>query len=350
MERLNAKAVHIDTVVLSHAYRPAELPLPDELVKKGFEINHKHRESSGNIINARFRPLGKRDHEPRITITKSDHGYSGIQVEVSIAKLLDGNGLGEQTDEDIECALDAIENCTWQRTGVTFDARTAKVKRLDANADFPVGEHRIQSYLKSMNCRSSRMIQGTVGTTTKQFHNKSRTLIAYGKRAEIESHSKGDYLTRLDAQMATGLLRVESRLRGAPISRLAKKLRVAADAGHLLTMSIAHQIVASALNELGLDLPKFSMQARDQRLIERFGGDAPTMLGILEWRTRYGEKSLKSLFSQSTFYRLRGKLLEAELLLTESAEELPALAITADAYNNSTSLSDLGIEADAKVA
>lgn len=349
-ELVAADAIHIDTIALSHAYRLTDLPLPAELSQQGFEISFKNRENSGDITTARFAPFGRQSHEPRLTVIRSEHGYCGIKVETSIAKLLDGNGLAPQTNEDIACALDAIEDCVRHRTGVDFDSRTAKVKRLDTNADFQVGENRIRPYIKSLSCRNSRMTRGTVGTTTAQYYNGSRTLIAYGKLAEMMSQYKARAATREDVQSATGLLRIESRLRSAPLIRLAGKLEVTPDSGNLLTLEVAQQIVAEALTELGLDSPKPSSQQREQLLLERFGKDAPTMLGVLEWRARNGEDFWKELeWSQAKYYRLRRQLRNANLWDFSPTDSLPALTINCNAYNNTTSLSHLRIQQDSGV-
>lgn len=342
---ITATAIHIDTVQLSHAYRRADLPSSDELLKRDFSISFKERAPSGVICNASFRPFGKKAREPRLNVTISDGGYCGITAELSIAKLLDGNGLGNQTAEDIECALDAVQDFIRQRVGVEFEAATAKVKRLDANADFPVGENRIHSFVRSIKCPSSRMTQGTLGRTTVNFFNRSRTLIVYGKRAEVEAQFKRNAATAANVEAATGLLRVESRLRGPQIQRLAKKLGVPAVAGDLLTLPAAERIVCAALNELGLDTPKTTAQTRDGKLVEVFGGDAPAMLGILEWKARYGEEALRKIWSRSKFYRLRGQLIETDFWLATAGEELPALSVSG-VSNNNPSYSNLGIGAD----
>ena len=263
---ITTSAIHIDTVQLSHVFKPTDLPLPEELSGRGFEISFKEREHSGDIIIGRFRPLSRQSHEPRLTVIRSEQGYCGIKAELSIAKLLDGNGLGVQTDEDIQCALEAIEGSIRQRTGVSFDAHTAKVGRLDVNADFPVGEHRIIPYLNAISCRNSRMTRGTVGATTVQFHNNSRTLITYGKFEEMKKQYRSRAATLSDVKASRGLLRIESRLRSAPLIRLAGKFEIPADSGHLLKMNVANRIITEALNDLSLNEPKHSRHECDHLL------------------------------------------------------------------------------------
>lgn len=336
-------AIHIDTVRIAHAYSRDTLPSPSELLAGGFDLAYKHRDSSGDICNATLQPMPGKGHWPHIFVTLSQYGYNGVSAEVSLAKLFTGHGLGQQTEDDIDCALSDIGVFVRDRVGVEFDAQTAKVKRLDANADFDVGESRIQPFVRSVSCRSSRLTRGTVGTTTAQFFNRSRSLVVYGKRAEMEAQYRRNAVTADDVDAATGLLRVEARLYGPQIQRLAKKLGVPAEAGYLLSLPVAESVVSSALTELGLDTPKNSAQAIGQRLVETFGADAPAMLGVIEWRRRYGEESLRELWSQSKYYRVRGQLLKSDFWLSQEDEELPALTVE-DVSNNIKYYSNLGIE------
>lgn len=342
VEMIASVAIHIDTVQLTHAYPRSALPTAGELLDRGFEVGYKHRQSSGDICNATLRPVGGRGHWPRLSVTLSQSGYNGISAELSIAKLFTGHGLGQQTEDDIECALSDVGAFIRDRVGVEFDAQTAKVKRFDANADFDVGEGQIHAFVRSVSCRNSRMTSGTVGTTTAQYFNRSRTNIVYGKRAEMEEQAKSGKATASDVYEATGLLRIESRLRGAQVKRLAQKLDLPAEAGHLLTLPVAEKVVSAALTELGLDTPKTTAQTRDQKLIDAFGGDAPAMLGFLEWKARYGEEALRELWSTSKFYRIRAQLIETDFWLATAGEELPALSVEG-VSNNPNLYSNLGI-------
>jgi hypothetical protein len=321
-------AIHIDTVKISHAYRNTDLPPPNDLEKLNFDLNLKNR--GQNKIMTAYSKLNKLNpHAPRLSIIISEHGYSGIKVEVSIAKLLDGIGLAAQTNEDIECALDAIEDYIRNRIGVKFDARTAKVKRYDANADFLVGEERIQSYLKAISSPNARLVTASFGTTTKQFSNKTRTLIVYSKYEEMKNAYKNRKVRLEDVKAAEGLLRVEKRINNLQaVNRLAYQLSLPSDAGHLFTTSVASFLVSDILSELGLDKPRVSYEKRDKLLIEKFGYDAALMLGILELRTRRGEKFWVELGWSPTTYHNKKKLLKKFNLWNISPdEELPALII-----------------------
>jgi hypothetical protein len=147
-----ASAIHFDTIAMSHCFKSSDLPPGDDLARLGFEkFGYKRTEHAGAIITGVYNPFSKRSHEPRITVIRSDYGYSGISIELSIAKLLDNNGLSAQADDDIEFAFDTLESLIWERTGgVEFNPRTAKLSRLDVNADFPVGEDRIIPYINAM--------------------------------------------------------------------------------------------------------------------------------------------------------------------------------------------------------
>jgi hypothetical protein len=151
IEPIVANGVHIDTVRLSHAYRRSDLPSLDKLKELKFDINSKRRK--GNWIHtAHSKPFGYRSGDPHISVILSEnyYSYSGIKIECSMAKLVNGTGIGKQTDEDIGCGFDAVEDFIRMVLGIEFDARTAKVGRFDVNADFPVGRERIQLFEKAL--------------------------------------------------------------------------------------------------------------------------------------------------------------------------------------------------------
>jgi hypothetical protein len=186
----------------------------------------------------------------------------------------------------------------------------------------------------------SRLKSGTFGDTTGLFFNGSRAIEAYGKRKEMEEQFKRKKATVEDVKAAVGLLRIEARLKTLQaIGRMANKLGVSPFAEHLLTLPIAAQLMSKALTELDLNRPKYSLHGRDKILRKCFKHNAPTMLGILEWRARYGEDFWRDLkWSQSKYYSKRKDLIQANLWSVSPLEPLPALAIS-NVYNNPTSLS-----------
>ena len=161
----------------------------------------------------------------------------------------------------------------------------------------------------------------------------------------MKQQCKKGTATPEDVRAATGLLRIENRVRGtASINALAKKVQVTASSGNLVTMNTAAYMVDDALSELRLRRPKASASARMQMLIEKFGKKAPEMIGVLELRAHYGEDFWKILgWSQATYYRTRRQLRQANLWDTSPLGELPALALDLDSYNKSNLLSDLRI-------
>ena len=321
---IRANVIHVDTIKISHAYRPTDLPPPDELEDRDFEVSFKRRKSN-YIMTARLKP--DRFNPYHLTVIKSQR-YSGVNIELSIAKLLDGNGLGIQTDEDIEAAFDGIETIIYQNVGVDFDSRTAKVSRLDVNADFPVGEDRIQSYLNAISRPNSRFTPAEFGETTKQFYNKSRKLMVYGKYREVENQYKKGRATVDDLEEARDLLRVEITLRKTPLDRLAKKLNIFAEANQLINLSVANQIISEGLHQLRLDMPKISNEKLFRLMSENFGKDAPSMLGIVQYRKVYGDDFWKIFgWSQATYHRKIKKLKAANLWDISPDEELPALGL-----------------------
>lgn len=323
-----ASAVHIDTVKISHAYRPDDLPSVEELMRRNFVIVYR-QEGSNKITHAHLRPASKKSTQPNLKITISEHGYSGISAEVSIAKLVSGNGLGKQTNADIECALDAIEDYIRKRVGFEFDARTAKVRRLDANADFLVGENQVIPFINSISCNDSRLTRGTFGSTTKQYSNVGRTLIAYGKKNQIEAKYKKGKATIEDVKAAEGLLRVESRLNNIEaVKRFAESYVMPNEAYHLLTIGLASRLMENALKLLNLDTSKLTEDGLYETLKRDFGQKTPEIIGIMKLREEYGEDFWKWLgWSPSTYYRKMKTLKAAKLWDISPYRDLPALLI-----------------------
>jgi hypothetical protein len=321
-----ASALHIDTVKISHAYRSYDLPPPEELEDKGFELHYKRRKNSNNILTAHIKP--NKYIRYHLTVIKSENGYCGVNIELSLAKYFHNSGLSIQTQIHIENIFDEIEFIIQRLVGVEFNPQTAKVSRLDVNADFPVGEHRIHSYLKAISRPNSRFTPGAFGDTTKQFYNKSRKLLVYGKYEEVKNQVKKGRATKHDLEEAKGLLRFEISLRKAPLDRLAKKLNVVAEANQLINLSVANQIVSEGLHEMRLDMKRISSDKLYRLMSEHFGKSAPLMLGIVQYRAVYGDDFWKIFgWSQSTYYKKIKKLKEANLWDISPDEELPALTL-----------------------
>lgn len=339
-----AEAVHIDTVRLSHAYRASDLPSPERLIKElGFIVNT--NQLRDNIVHtAHSKAFGSKISEPHLTVIQSEnrYKYSGINIECSLAKLESGTGTGKQHDEDIGCALDAIEDFIRGRIGVEFDAQTAKVRRYDVNADFPVGEERIPLYLETLSRPHARLLHSRVGHTTNYFTNRQRGFVAYGKMAEMQKQFKEGKVTREDVLAAEGIIRIEKRLyQSQAVNRFANSLRVINEARQLLTKAVATKFISDAIAELNLDKPKFSADAKSELLIERFGKRATEMMGVLTYREILGEDFWVRLgWGSQTYDRRKKDLKKHNLWDISPAEALPALLVLPDdADNNSTSLS-----------
>ncbi|HEX8141413.1 MAG TPA: phage/plasmid replication protein [Pyrinomonadaceae bacterium] len=328
---IEATALHVDTVKISHAYRNYDLPPPEELEDKGFELTSKRRKNSNNIISnniitAHLKPTYFAHYH--LTVIKSDFGYCGINIELSLAKYHDNSGLGVQTDDDIDSVFYEIDFIIRQLVGVKFDSRTAKVSRLDVNADFPVGEDMLYSYLNSISRPNSRYTPATFGDTTRQFHNKSRKLIVYGKYEEVKKQVKKGRATVDDLEAAKGILRLEVSLRKAPLIRLAKKLNLSAEASKLINLSVGNHIISEGLHHLRLDMTKISNDKLYRLMSENFGTDAPLMLGIIQYREAFGDDFWKVFgWSQATYYRKIKRLKDANLWDISPDEELPALVL-----------------------
>lgn len=330
VDPIEARAVHIDTVRLSHAYNSWDLPPPLNLKSLGLDITFKERRNN-EITTAYAKPV---NNMPFLMVTRSENerSYSGITVECSLAKLVNGTGLGVQTAADIECAFDAIDDYIIQRLGVVFDTRTALVKRFDVNADFYVGEDRINLYLASLSRPDSRLKAGHIERGTNYFFNKSRTFAIYGKKEEMKQQLKKRKATQEDVLAAEGLLRVEKRLlTREAVKRYASSKSLEANAKDLLTTAVASAFIADSLSQLSLDKPKYSLKARTDLLVEYFGNKTAELLGMLILREYYGEDFWKKVGIDYQAYNRKKKILKAANLWDVSpAEALPALVIPND--------------------
>jgi hypothetical protein len=330
IQPIMAEAVHIDSVRLSHAYLARALPSPQDLSNAGFDLTYKNRKGS-DIVTAHRNSNSQVPNEPYVMVIRNSNifGYSGVSVECSLTKLVNGNGLGIQEDEDIECGLDAIEDFLRGRVGIQFDSRTAKVGRFDVNADFRVGEDRIPLYVNMLSRPSGRYRPSIVGTTTKYFTNKSTGYAIYGKKAEMEHQVKKRKATMDDVVAAEGILRLEKRFyRPQPIRRFAKRLNLNPQADQLLTKAVAMQFIREALSETRLDEFKYSNEARKYELLNHFPKKAAEMLGILEYCVLLGEDCWDKLgCNKQTLERKKKALKNAELWDVSPAEALPALAV-----------------------
>ena len=322
---IEANALHVDTVKISHAYRYYDLPPPEKLEDKGFELTFKRRKSN-TILTAYLKPNNLiRGHSK---VIKSERGYCGVSIELSLAKYHDRSGLGIQTDNDISSVFNDLEFLIHELVGAKFDPRTAKVSRLDANADFSVGEDRITSYINAISRPNARFTPAAFGDTTVQFYNKSRKLLVYGKYKEVENQVKKGRATTDDLDAARGLLRVEISLKKTPLDRLAKKLNIPAEANKLINLSVANHIVSEGLHQLRLDMPKIAYDKLYRLMSENFGADAPLMLGIVQYRAVYGDDFWKVFgWSPATYYRQTKRLKDANLWDVSFDEELPALTV-----------------------
>jgi hypothetical protein len=332
-----AEAVHIDTIRLTHYYRSCDLPSPIELQELGFELTTKEREVDNKVTTAH--PKIKNATDPYITVINSSNvnSYSGVTIECSLAKLVNKSGMGAQKEEDIECGRDAIEDYVRGKLGIDFNCYTARVGRLDVNADFRVGEERIPLYIKTISTPSGRFRTAIVGNTTKYFTNKSGGYAIYGKQAEMKEQLKERRVTQEYVLAAEGILRIEKRLyKPQPIRRFAQKLNIEPVAGQLLTQAVAVRLITEALFEMNLNEMKHSNDARNYQLLDCFGKKAAEMVGILEYSKLFGDDCWKKLgCSKQTFEKKKRALKKANLWDVSPDEALPALVIP-NAYNNFT--------------
>lgn len=325
--QIKATAIHIDTVKLRHSLAPNDVPSVESLYENGFEVNEKLDKNGFKLRTLTYKPSEKYK-TPYLQIVSSEGGYCFITVTCSIAKLIDGNGIGLQSDQDVAFALSEITRLVNEKTKSRFDAATAIVSMLDVNADFAVGEEQIRNYVNSVSQPTRRLKPAKFGETTIAFSNKSRKIEIYGKYQQMEKLFHKGRVSLDDVEAAKGLLRIEVRLMKPSLRRLKNTLRTELLAENLLKMSVAEDVLKKHIRLLNLHNHKPSNANFDKHLLSAFGKDTPKMYGFLYYRNLYGEDVLKQLgWSKSTYDRVKRKLIKANLWDNLQSESLPALLI-----------------------
>jgi hypothetical protein len=264
--------------------------------------------------------------QPRVTVICHDTSVM-VLSQVSLPKMLFGSNAKEISRSDLSNAFDIESRLVSALIGRDFDARQALIMRVDYCANFTVGESYMKAYLEA--ARKSGLARRVrhIYDTGVSFKAKQLETLLYDKGAEI---AQSCARIKQDAALpsGTGLLRFEDRFRGKAVTRLTNNLRLENKrALTLLTPEIASLVINKKLAALGLNATVDRDDELLRRLAEKFGKDAPTLYGLLEYRNSFGAKYWTALgISPSTHYRNKKRLVGAGLWVTSGANRtLPGL-------------------------
>ncbi len=264
---------------------------------------------------------------PRVTVVCYDTSVM-VLSEVSLPKMLFGTNAKEISRSDLSTAFDLESQLVSIMIGREFDARQALIKRVDYCANFSVGESHIKAYLEAAKKSGLARRVRHIYDTGVSFKAACLETIIYDKGAEVARAATRNRYSATILPSGVGLLRFENRYRGKAVTRLANKLRLNDKrASNLLTPEIASLVINERLFALGLSATVDQDDELLRRLAKKFGKDAPTLYGLLQYRNSFGEKYWTDLgISQSTHYRNKKKLVGAGLWVTSGAKHtLPGL-------------------------
>jgi|SRR5947209_7275056 len=322
-----------DTIQLLHA---APYPCP-----AGFERTGKRR-----VFNP---PQVKGRSLPRLTYSTSRTGISFLIAEVSLPKMLYGTNVELISEDVLPSALDTISDHVSSVTGENFDARTARVGRLDVCDNFEVGEEYVHAYLHALhNAHYPRMVRNVFESGSVNFKNSTETVTVYSKLTEVSARALKRRATVAEVRAAVGILRVEHRYQtSSRVRRLAERLCLPErTAESLLRADIWETVMEETLSKLGLDKHIESGDARINLLRERFGV-GPTyqhLAGFVTLLDNHGAEGLLSLgYNKETFRKNRQRLEEAGAwLTTPTSATLPPLQLVRDSRDSGTASSANG--------
>lgn len=270
---------------------------------------------------------------PRLTWRSTQWG-DWLTAEVSLPKLLYSDNVYPITADDVSEGLTMISELVSDIAGVTFDAATALVGRIDFYGGFEVGKDYQMPYLTAVSqANVIHLPRRIIERSSVTFKNDSKEIQLYDKWEEMMSQFQEGKATEDEVNRAVGILRLEVRYRTtAACKRLVDKHKLPYhSAVNLLALEIAIQELDEALCALGLNQPIASVDMRVDSIRNAFGDNAlcRRLLGFITLLDRYGEGFWQHNYAgykRSKYYKEASLLRKAGIWL-HSEQSLPALQI-----------------------
>jgi hypothetical protein len=314
----------IDTVQLRHQVL---MPSPTGLQDRGFRRLQRQPNSWGWDYSIAGKTV------PRLT-WRSTNGGDWLTAEVSLPKLLYSENVHPITGDDVSEGLTMISELVSNTAGVSFNAATALVGRVDFYGGFKVGEDYLAPYLAAVSrANIIHLPRRIIENFSVTFKNKSKEIQLYDKWEEMLSQLRAGKATKEQWNKAAGILRLEVRYRTtAACKRLAHKYNLTYySAENLLALEIASQELDEALAATGLNQPIASVDKRVDDIRNTFGDNAlcRRLLGFITLLDRYGEGFWRHNYAgykRSKYFKEASLLRNAGIWLY-SEQPLPALQI-----------------------
>ncbi|MBS1796792.1 MAG: hypothetical protein JSS81_23380 [Acidobacteria bacterium] len=235
----------IDTFQVSRTQ--ARAPVPEKLDNWQPLRDNKTGEPYALCFNS---PKG--EHKPRLTITKNPNEFWIIRAEVSPGSWLFNSNLHLVNEAELDRGLHLLSEYVEEKTGVPFDAHSARVTRVDFTRDFDVGENNVIPFIAQVSILDLQKYKKICfDNTSVYFRNAGKELTKqykiYSKYHERLANSKD-----IDEQeRAKGIVRLEVSFRKSGVNRLAESLGLQSHcAEHVLTKDVSDKVIERAMKVL----------------------------------------------------------------------------------------------------
>ncbi len=237
--------------------------------------------------------------EPRLTLSRTRNDYWIIRAEVSTGSWLHGSNLHLPDEDELHHGLDLLSEFVESKSGVSFDAHTERVTRVDFTRDFQVGESAVIPIIGRFGkLQVPRYKRVCFDDTSVYFKNagKQRTkeFLIYSKYHERLTNGK----SLPEQEKAKGLIRLENSFRKSGVARLAESLKLKSHhANYILTKETSEKVIQRAMELLHFGSLSTADGANVERLFEaRDSASAFNLVGYLYMKDKYGDDLAKQPF------------------------------------------------------
>ncbi len=282
----NSEKRFLDTVMLKHNY--FNLPPPGDFLSKNW---FKKTNVKSGMIAVYVLKVPKNSRLPRMTLSQSADYIWHLMVEVSLSAWQRGSNIQLCNEIEIRQCLYLLSEYVFEKSGLNFDAFTAKVGRIDVAEDIQVGAANIKRIIKQVSrTELNGFDRHNINDETILFKNIGQVL-----NVEITFYDKfrqacKEYPNAADLDFARGILRQEVRLRKTKIAKIVKELSLPNQTAEvLLTQEVAEHILNYGKETVYFDL---SLKAEDDWIFELATrlpiGKAILIIGFVFLLRRFG--------------------------------------------------------------
>ncbi len=332
--------VSLDTIRLGN-----HLPLPDEtwLHQNGWTPLHNSRDGR-RYKWIKNQPDDDCERHPRLTWSAPETGADWLSAEVSLPTMIKGSNAFSLTGQESLAGLDAMSAFISDHAKQDFDARAAKVSRLDFAANWKVGDEATMDYIiATRRANIPRHKKKATEETTVSFENKGRKVQLYSKYRDVfdKIPSAKPSLRESALRESAGVLRLEVELKRRPSVRSIGRKNGYPDASadEMVGNRIGVALLNKAMGEIGLGELHPARSVIDV-LHEHFGGGRRLrdLVAMHHYFEQYGHnfwKIPKLGVARASYYKAMRALKDAGVLLDAPHNRaLPPLRLVASSETN----------------